>query len=490
MLVVGAMRGRLPRVQDNADLFDYALLRHWVGFVLGSVRRHRVLAVVVLALGLIFTGASVALWPRTYHVETKILAQNNVTIALMGSLRRGRMDDDAPTRAASETVLRRDNLLSLIKQTNLVELWALNRPPLLRLKDRLSELFTGKMSDEDKIDAMVGTLEKRLKVEAGNGLIVLSIDWDTAQLAYSLVEAAKQNFLEAKHISEVSAIEEAISIMEVAASSKHARVEEAITDVNRVIDSKRRGNRPNAVAVPVAPVRDLAVAPGTPVEELWQLKSMIRAKRRSIADLEEFRNRRITELQTQLAEQKATYSELHPVVLDTLQRLQAMQQDSPQIQALKADEVGLLEEYTRKGGKDPDAAVEAPRQRNRVTGEVPVEAPDPLVGEDANVELARRQLSAAIEQWNGQLSLIDSARMELETARAAFKYRYSIINPAQLPKNPVKPSVPLMVVVGLFASVLMMFFAGTLVDVWRRRLVQTWQVERLGVPVLVHLPRA
>ena len=50
------------------------------------------------------------------------------------------------------------------------------------------------------------------------------------------------------------------------------------------------------------------------------------------------------------------------------------------------------------------------------------------------------------------LDRLNSARIELDTARAAFKYRYTIVRPPQLPKRPVKPKVPVVVGGGVLAA--------------------------------------
>ena len=64
------------------------------------------------------------------------------------------------------------------------------------------------------MDALVGLLEKRLQVYIGDGTVTIMIDWANDEMAFRLVEAAQQNFLEARHVSEISSISEAISILE------------------------------------------------------------------------------------------------------------------------------------------------------------------------------------------------------------------------------------------------------------------------------------
>src|SRR6202035_675593 len=79
------------------------------------------------------------------------------------------------------------------------------------------------------------------------------------------------------------------------------------------------------------------------------------SKRRAIADLEEFRRRRISELQTRMQEQRAIFSENHPAVLDIKQSLEAVRQESPQVAALKSELAPLEAELKKRGVAEPGA---------------------------------------------------------------------------------------------------------------------------------------
>lgn len=482
--------------QDTGDdeLFDVETAKHYVSFVLGSVRRHKMLSTLVLALMVVMTVLTAKLLPRTYHTETHILAQRNQVMAALGNPGRSGWlgDSDAPTRAASETVLRRDNLIALVKQTNLIDQWEATRAPVLRAKDAAFRLVFGPLSEEDKLDAMVGTLERRLWVNTGDGTVTIGIDWPNAQMAYQLVEAAQQNFLEARHVSEVSAISEAISILEVHAAGEQKNIETAIQDLQKIVDAKKRGTSSGGASSPrPSPVpRPLVSSTETSDKDLAQLKFIIRAKRRAISDLEEFRNRRLHELQSQLTEQRVIYSVQHPVIVDLEHRISGLQQDSPQILALKRDEEQLIAEYTQRGGKDVDSLVE-PRNTPRSSGS-PTESvlnrilPETL--EDPEVAVATDHLRMVTANYQDLLRRIDSARIELDTARAAFKYRYSVINPASIPKKPIKPNVGLIMIGGLMGSVLAAIFATVAFDLWRGRIQERWQVEQyLELPVLADI---
>jgi uncharacterized protein involved in exopolysaccharide biosynthesis len=485
---------------EAADLFDYEQLKHWVGFVWRGVGRHRSLALTSFILVMVAGAVATVYFPRTYHVESKLLANRSQTIRELGNPRSNLRGDD-PTRAAEETIFARDNLVALVRQTNLITRWQETRAPVLRLKDAVVGLVAGPMSDEDKMDSMVGTLEKKLHVRVDAQTVTILIDWPDAQLAYQIVEAAQQNFLETRHVTEMAAISEALSILEVHASRVQDQMDDALAELEKTRETRRKGLRPSSSpnvegSTPVAPAPPPAPTPDTPrsavslatEQELAQIKFLIGSKKRAAADLEDFRARRLAELNAQLAEQRVQYADQHPVILDTLSRIEALKQDSPQLIQLRQDVADLLAEYRRKGGTDPDSLIE-PRRNQRAPRQVQAQAQSALslneLSEDPAVEFARTNLRMATAKYEELMMRIDAARIELDTARAAFKFRYSVVRPASIPKKPVKPNVVLLLLATFLGALGLAVLVGAARDLWRGRLVESWQVERtLGLKVL------
>ena len=497
---------RAPIPPNEPELFDTQLIRQMVGFVFRGVRRHRVLALgSFLSLALLGVLAGVGL-PRTYKVESRLLANNNDLIRALGNPRSSLPSED-PTRAARELVFAHDNLVSLIKQTNLMKSWEETRPAVVKWKDRLTFFIIGEPTDEERIDAMVGLLEKKLAVTTDQQTVTISINWHDPQMAYLLVETAQQNFLETRHVTEMTAISEALSILEMHGGQLQKMVDDALHELERVRDTRRRGamgNQPPMAApesgsvtfAPAAAVQERLDAPSSATEqELAQLKFLLNSKKRALGDLEDFRSRRVTELTAQLAEQKVQYADQHPIVMDMRQRIQALKLDSPQMTQVKADIDSLIAEYRRKGGRDPDALVEPSRARTvrrMVAPQVTQTAmSNAELSEDPMVEFSRNNLRVAAAKYEELLMRIDGARIEQDTTRAAFKYRYSVVRPASVPKKPVKPDPALIVAVTAVLALLGGLFAGAARDWLSGRLVEPWQVERsLSLPVLsqVKLP--
>lgn len=500
-----------PDDQQQLDLFDYQHLRNVIGFIIGGVRRHKVLSLVTFAtvasLGLL----TAALWPRTYHAESRLLANQNQLIRALGNPRSSLPSED-PTRAAKEIIFARNNLVSLIKETNLVKSWQETRPAIVKVKDSIVRVFSGPVTDEDQVDAMAGTLEKWLRVDTDAQTVTISIDWPDAQTAYLLVETAQQNFLETRHVTEMTAISEALSILEMHAGGVQKTVEDSLHELERVREQRRTGAASPSVLGPQETAKSLSAAansglpkpedepkpnapPSATEQELAQLKFLLNSKRRALTDLEDFRSRRVTELTAQLQEQKVQYADQHPIVRETLQRIDAMKADSPQIAQVKADISSLLQEYARKGGKDPDSLIEprAPGTARRTgSGQTARVANTALsnaeLADDPLVEYARNNLRVAAAKYEELMMRIDGARIEQDTARAAFKYRYSVVRPASVPKKSAKPNVAVI----LIASFVLAFGAALLIgaarDFSRDAFVEPWQVERtLGLKVLSRL---
>jgi uncharacterized protein involved in exopolysaccharide biosynthesis len=494
--------GKVPEPpSESADLFDYAALRHVLGFVFRGAGRHRALSGLVFAATLGLGAVVLSVLPRTYHVEAKLLASRSELIRSLGNPRTAGTPAEDPTRASEETVFARDNLLALIQQNKLLEKAEQQRTLLSRLHEWVLVQLFGPLTDADRLDAMVGLLEKRMRVVTDSQTVVIGIDWPDPQGAYQLIESAQQNFLEARHVAEMTSISEALSILQTHAQAEQEHVTQALLELERVRELRRQGLSslsPEFSEAPAPPQpapqapqpRAEVATPGVGFNdpELDQLKFLYHQKRRALDDLEEFRAKRLVELNSQLAEQRVQYADKHPVILETVQRIDAMTEASPQMLQLRADLAELVAEFHRKGGQNLDALVEparraAPSRSARPAGPEPVAKLD--LSEDPEVEFARNTLRVASATAEELKLRIDSARIEQDTARAAFKYRYSVIRPASLPRKPLSPDFERLALATLALALLFGLLAGACLEWWRGTLAEAWQVEaQLGLPVL------
>jgi uncharacterized protein involved in exopolysaccharide biosynthesis len=502
-----AVEGSEERV-DAAPLVDVAQLYDYVRFVGRSVRRHRILASVTMVLVLTTIVGFAEILPRRYHVQTKLLAQRNaVMTALSNPNRAVPWDADAPTRAAAETVLRRDNLLSLIKQTNLLTEWERTRPRALKFKDWLMARWRGHdPTADEKLQTMIDTLEARMTVVAGpvgDGTVTIDLDWPDAEMAYRLVKAAEQSFVDARLAAEAAAIGESITILERYSGSLHEDITRAFTEMHRAQAKPGAGAR----SVVPRPATSRAQLPADPPEtltagshleqlesdpELSAMKNTLQRKRQELTRIEEERQRQLTDLQTRLAQLKTVYTSDHPSVINTQQSIAALAQDTPQALALAAQIEELQADYDRKMSAATDLQIKQPvTSDGLVSHSKPAAAPvvdaAPTTAEQPQSpsdEVARLQLRSQLNELESVLERTDGARIELEVSKAGSKFRYTVIRPAQIPREPVFPNMKLMFIAGLIASGVLALLVCIGRDLFSHRIFETWQIERqLGLRV-------
>ena len=502
---------------DTEPLVDVRQLLNYAGFVARSVRRHPLLAIAAIVLVLAMTGATAALLPRTYHVQTKLLAQRNAVMAALSNPGRAiPWDADAPTRAAAETVLRRDNLIALITQTNLMKEWELRRAPILKFKDWLVQAVMGyELTEDEKLDRMIGLLESQMAVQAGpvgDGTVTIDLHWRDGEMAYRLVEAAKETFLEARQVAETAAIGESITILERYSETLHENLNRTLVELERTQPKTGRsvGTRTAAVGRGIqiaAPVVSSLTIPAVPQfddllqrdPELTRMKATLTSKRQELGRIEETRQRQLTELQAKLGQLRTVYTPNHPSVLGIQQNIAALSQESPQALSLAAEIEELQADHDKRIADAADEQIrfelaQRSGQPAAVTAVPPavqmVETPAASVAvagpkAPSQSDFAALRLRSELSQLESVLERTDAARIELAVSQAAFKYRYSVIRPPQIPREPVSPNVPLIIAAGVIVSLLLALGVTLSTDVLSNRILEPWQIERqLALPVL------
>src|SRR6266849_2795651 len=200
-----------PYDGQHEELFDWQKVRRYVLFSLGSIRRRLLLFVFVSAGMVLLAVAALAVLPKTYEVQSRLLAQKNPVLAVRADANQM----EQPTRAAAETIIRRDNLRALIQQTDLLKEWKRHRAPILRCKDWLLRVVNRAQTEKELTEGLIDLLAKNLTVwTTPEGTVAINLLWRDPLMAYRLVDAAQQNFLEKRHVLEVSTIAEQISILE------------------------------------------------------------------------------------------------------------------------------------------------------------------------------------------------------------------------------------------------------------------------------------
>ncbi len=418
-------------------------------FIVRAGRRRSRVAISVFLAGMGLLSGYFAWKTPQYRVETRILAQRQQSLP---SIVRSNVAEDLPTRAAWEIIHRRENLVALIKQAGLLE--AAPKVDLLeRVRLANSAPTKAQSLGSDLLDQLVILLDRRLKVEAGEVTIAIEIDWPDARQAYRIVDGALQNFLEARHVQEVTALDEPIATLEGRAAMLRDELASEVEAARRT--ALREAGRALPAAMPSQPPQGTS-------EELVRLKSMLDAKERAIADVEEFRRRRLADLQAQYDARRAVYSEMHPELINLRQDIASLSGDSPQITALREEERRLRQDYQARLAREPGGALAPARPT--------AEGISLAVDQSERVREARGRYQRTLESLN-------AAQLERDTARSAFKHRYQVIWPPQVPRDPVSPSPWKIFGVGGVAALLFALLIAAAVDYRSGRIFERWQIR-------------
>ncbi len=480
------VRGRAARPRPP-PLFDWPALADWARFVLRSFGRHRWLGVTVIVTTLVVTGLVVAFAPRRYSASTKLLARPTTAMAALANPNVP-IWDEAPTRAARERVLAHDSIEKIAAETDLVVQWRLRRNPVLKMKDQLQQLLGGAWTDDVWSDIVVGTLEQRLRVGADEQTVEISVEWPDPDLARRIVESATRNFIETRHVRQIEAINEAISILELHATQTQESVDGALENLRRVLYERSRGDsRVLARAAAKRNARPRAVTS----QELAQLEFTLRAKQAAVAELEEQRRRALDQAKATLQQQAVLYNRASPALRELERKVRELERDSPQLAQLKRDVHELETDFEEKGGKPGKAIAVTPAPPAQSTGlvsEASLANLPPELERDPAVSVAQEQVRVTLGRYQELLMRVESARLALDTARAAFKHRFQTLRPAQTPKTALSPNVPATLAAGLLFAIVLAFFATAGLDLFKRTLCEPWQIRRqLKLPVLVEL---
>jgi len=409
-------------------------------------------ALLFLAVGV----AASMLLPRTYSTQARLLVKKNLVMPALANPKRAvPSGSEAAAQAAYESVLSRESLEALVASTSLMARWERDRPLVLKAKDQVMALVRGPLADDDKLDALVDVLSRRISVDVTDNVVAVKAVWTDRQTALDKTNGAVEAFLESRRLFDVQSVADTLEILEQSAALAKAQMTERLAqavDRQRVAQEERLSRlrqRQNATRKPdTAPRTD---------EALESLKGLVRNARAFRQSLEKGYQETLTQLQTRLAERRAVLTPQHPDIA-ALERALARARVVPaDLAAARADEGRLMADYTARGGKPP-LVDEDPRVRAAETAadtganaaaELAVFKDDE---EDDATSYARSLLKGSLETYQDLTARIENAQIELQTAEVAFRYRYNVVTPARLPRKPDAPNVPLMIVGALIAG--------------------------------------
>jgi hypothetical protein len=239
-------------------------------------------------------------------------------------------------------------------------------------------------------------------------------------------------------------------------------------------------------------------APPPKPRDLSELRANLAEKQAALKILDETRQRRMAEAEATLAGLRTKFTPAHPMVVAAESQLAQISQDVAQVSELKGQIASLTAELKSKEAANDLEAHGGPRVAGvppssdtpGASGVEPLPAEIMRLMQDGNDDLdpaVGAQFRGAVGKYAMLRDKIGTAKVDLDTAEAAFRHRYQIVVPADEPNKPTKPKVPLMLLAGTLAALFAALLAAVIVQLRSGKVVERWQVYRLGVPLLGEL---
>jgi uncharacterized protein involved in exopolysaccharide biosynthesis len=94
------------------------------------------------------------------------------------------------------------------------------------------------------------------------------------------------------------------------------------------------------------------------------------------------------------------------------------------------------------------------------------------------LQLADSELTSAIRAYEDAMARIDAAKVELDITRTAYKHKYTVVTPAELPKKPKKATAQIVGIGSVFGAALLAILLAAALDIVGGLIFEPWQVRR------------
>jgi uncharacterized protein involved in exopolysaccharide biosynthesis len=450
-----------------------------------SAKRRKGLSFVVVMICGALTVLGAIFAPRSYEVESRVLVQRTTAITGQPANQFISPEEQRNTaREYEEQVMARDNILAIVKSKNLVARWDDMRQPHRRLIDKINrKLGKGAPSDDEKFEALVANIEHRMKVFVDATTVTVKIEWSEPTAGKDIVEAAVKNFLDARYQSEVGVIPARLKIQESFVTQAHKDLEVAaqqLVQLQRANDPKKKID----LFIPTLPptVKDAGDTPPDPA-----LQARLDGVRAQINAMQGAKAQRLAELNQQLVEKQQQLGPQHPDIIGLKSQIAALnQEEPPQLASLRAQERQIQDEINQKRAAArvaPPAPAPGPRFATAKDAGAP--APEPLpASAPKNVQDAQVQFDSASGKYQELVKNLQAIQLEMQTAEAAYKNRYKVTHPAEVPAGPKRPVGLIAVLIGFLATIAAVLMVAALADRFSGIFFEPREVrDRLGLPV-------
>ena len=481
-----------PEQAEETDGSSGVTPAEWLRFVVAAARRHMMLGVASLVVvASIGVAVSIAI-PPMYEASSKILVSQTAlaTAALSNPNRQLPVVD--PMRGVADITMTRENMESIIRDTGLIDHWNATRSPLLKAKDWVWSLVMGPLPESDRVRALIGVLETRLSVKAEDATSIrIQVYWGDREMVVKLAKAVRDKFMQARVAQETSVISAAIGVIEDELKRAGDAIEPALGGVVRAREKSKEaklGASPGdagataageTAPAPTATFVRTAPKPQGPDPAVSSKLAEIRQAERNV---QEPWQRRLTELRLQLADLRSQYGVAHPLVVQQEAKIRDASIEPAELGSLRQEERELISRI--ESGQVTAADGAGHWVTTRAVGGGAAPAGPVLLEEDPEVSAARAKLMSAVGKYDELKNRMDAARIELTTTEIAFKYRYVVVAEPELPRKPIKPNRPALILASLCAGIVAGLLAGAIRELTSGRVVEPWQVKQIGLPLL------
>jgi len=475
--------------------FQLDALRSYAAFASRAIGGRKALFFTVLLVGSALAVLVMIYFPKTYSCTTVLMTVENRVLDGQAGVN--------PLAGAADLVMRKENLARIVEETNLVDKAPGRRPPLLKLKDGLMRFAFGALNRKAMSDGLVGALESKLLVVQDGGDLRVTVNWADPVTTAELADAGRDSFLKARRAAEIAAYEEKMSILDGHATKLRGDIDTLAQQMQTARETKAKpadsdtSTKAASSAPAPSPVQQPRVVvtrrSAAPDEQLPILTERLESSKKKLAELEADHDRQLHDARAKFEEMKLRLTQLHPEVITQGERV-AMLSRVPSDVAMLRSSVATLEGEIKQRrlasqGMTSGFASAVPSLARANADPLPAEITSLLDRDNQDPALVA-QLSGTVMKYTMLRDELLSARIELDTAQAAFNHRYQLIVPAEVPTKPIKPKPGVILGVGIALSLLLALLIPIGLELRTGIMVERWQVQAIQLPVLaeLHLP--
>jgi uncharacterized protein involved in exopolysaccharide biosynthesis len=453
-------------IQDPANqdpLWDGVSLAS--GYAVRAFKRHLFVAAVTGVGTLALVAVLLAIIPPTYKVETRILAKSSDIMPLLtatGTVLPGHTEP-SPTAGATELVKSRETLTWLVGELNLVDRWENTRTSFGRFVDGVLGRALGPAKADARYEALLKVLADRITAALDGDVVTISVEWHEPEGALLIANALKDHFLVQLREAEAGQIKATVSLLE----ERQGRTRVALADATKALQDA--AEEANSTTAKLFKLHRPNVDPD--VETVARLQAELDLKKEALHRAEAAYDARVADATLALNKTRATLGAGNPDVIDAQRNLAQQMRVPQELSTLREDEENLSRQLTHMV---PALTAAGLFEKMAYAQNV-----------DAGLETARERYHQASEAYTDATKRLEGAKTELASADASFPFRYRVTVPPVAPHGPAKPDVPLVLISGFVAALLLGFVTALLADLTSKRIQEPWQIVRyVGIPVI------